>query len=493
MRDHFVLLVNGKRHVVAGARAALTLSAFLREELSLVGTKIVCSEGDCGACSVLVGRPSTDGDQLEYRTVDSCIVFLYQLDGCHIVTVEGLKRSGVLSNVQMSMVDHHGSQCGFCTPGFVVAMHGLVEGRQNSGKTNGEPAASLSEAELRYGLSGNLCRCTCYVQILEAGAAVNAAGGTRLRDTYPEADMLAEFAQLAEQSVLAEWHDGQQERRVFLPRTVDEAVKFKSRYPDAKIVCGATDVGVQRNHRRIDPESILCLNAVKGFDDIAEEDGCLVIGAGARWSEIERCVEHRVPEYYQILTRFGSPQIRNMGTLGGNLANASPIADSLPFHYVTDSQLGLVSVRGTRRVAVTDFYQGYKQLAMEPDELIAAVHTPLPADDELLKLYKVSKRRDMDISTVTAAVLLKLDGETIASARLALGGVGATVVRLPKAERLLAGRPFTATTMREAGCTARGEITPISDVRASAEYRSQLAENLLAKSYYDLTQNLVPV
>ena len=487
MRDHLVLFVNGKRHVVAGSRAALTLSEFLRGDLSLVGTKIVCSEGDCGACSVLVGRPSSGGDHLEYRTIDACIAFLYQLDGCHVVTVEGLKRSGVLSPVQQTMVDQHGSQCGFCTPGFVVAMHGMLENRAGNGD-----AARLTEAELRHGLSGNLCRCTCYVQILEAGAAINATGTSPLRDTYPEADMLAEFARLADQSVLTEWHDGRSERRVCVPRTIDEAVQFKSRHPDAKVVCGATDVGVQRNHRRIDPEAILCLNVVAELDYVSEDDGQLVIGAGATWSRIERFVEHRVPEYHQILTRFGSPQIRNVGTLGGNLANASPIADSLPFHYVADSELELVSVRGTRRVAVTDFYQGYKQLAMEADELIVAVHTPLPADDEMLKLYKVSKRRDMDISTVTAAVLLRLDGETIARARLALGGVGPTVVRLPKVERLLAGRPFTADTMRQAGRTARGEITPISDVRASAEYRLQLAENLLAKSYYDLSQSLVP-
>lgn len=510
MRDHLVFYLNGNRHTAQGPEAFATLTDFLRKTLGQTGTKVVCAEGDCGACSVLIGRPSSDGTRLVYQTIDACIAFMYQLDRTHLVTIEGIKGDdGSLSPVQNAMVQGHGSQCGFCTPGFVVTMHGLLEddvsaqpkpALQSPGGCDGCP--KLSEDQLRLGLSGNLCRCTGYQQILDAGKAIDADQVQRMNDRYPAQPMLDDFAALGDAPVLIETVHHGQTRRVFLPRDLSEAVTFRAANPGCKLASGTTDLGVQYNHTPPGPAAgngpppILSLSHVADLDRVAIEDGRLITGATATWSAIEHAVENVAPEYHRVLTLFGSPQVRNAGTIAGNFANASPIADSIPFHIVMDAELDLVSVRGTRTVKLNDFYLGYKKIDLADDELIAAVRTPLPAENQRLKLYKVSKRRDMDISTFTAGILITFDasGETITQARLAYGGVGPTVMRLPKTETYLADQPFTEATMREAGQLARTEITPLSDVRGSADFRLQLAENILVKCYHDLapTAALVP-
>ncbi|MEM9915183.1 MAG: FAD binding domain-containing protein [Planctomycetota bacterium] len=496
MRDHLVFYLNGKRHTARGPEAFATLTDFLRQTLGQTGTKVVCAEGDCGACSVLIGRPTADGTSLTYQTIDACIAFMYQLDRTHLVSIEGLQHDdGTLTPVQEAMVHGHGSQCGFCTPGFVVTMHGLLEDDAPAppppaGGCDGCPG--LHEDQLRLGLSGNLCRCTGYQQIIDAGKAIDAGAVARMNDRYPAAPMLDDFVQLGEDGVLIEADHDTQTRRVYLPRTLDEAATFRAANPGCKLSSGTTDLGVQHNHTAPGlgqrPATILSLSHVAGLDHVVIDGEHLITGATATWSAIERAVEDVVPEYHRILTLFGSPQVRNAGTIAGNLANASPIADSIPFHMVMDAELDLISVRGMRTVKLNDFYLGYKKLDLAEDELIATVHTPLPTADQRLKLYKISKRRDMDISTFTAGVLLTLDeaGETITAARLAYGGVGPTVMRLPQTEAFLADQPLTEDVMRQAGQLARTEITPLSDVRGSADYRLQLAENILVKCYHDL-------
>ncbi|MBB6429569.1 xanthine dehydrogenase small subunit [Algisphaera agarilytica] len=498
MRDHLAFYLNGKRHTADGAAAFSTLTDFLRETLGHTGTKVVCAEGDCGACSVLVGRPSCDGSQLVYRTIDACIGFMYQFDRAHLVTIEGLKnQDGTLSPVQDVMVQGHGSQCGFCTPGFVVTMQGLFEDepapKPCEGSNGHEGCSALSEEQLRLGLSGNLCRCTGYQQILDAGKAIDPAGVDTMNRRYDSSPMIEDFARLGDESVLIEARQYGETRRVFLPRTLEEAATFRAANPGCKVASGTTDLGVQHNHASPGPgqypAAILSMTQIDGLDAVTLDHGVLTCGASATWGAIEHAVQDAVPEYHRILTLFGSPQVRNAGTIAGNLANASPIADSIPFHMVMDAELDLVSSRGKRSVKLNDFYLGYKQLDLADDELIAAVRTPLPTPGQRLKLFKVSKRRDMDISTFTAAVLLTFDetGDTLVAARLAYGGVGPTVLRLPETEAYLAGQPFTEDTMRQAGQLARTEITPLSDVRGSADFRLQLAENILVKCYHELS------
>lgn len=472
-RDHLVFYLNGKRFVINDEKASMTLADWLRQCQAKVGTKIVCNEGDCGACSVLIGKVDASGAKIQYRAIDSCIAFLFQLDRTHVVTVEGLSVDGMLSPIQDAMVQCHGSQCGFCTPGFVTTMHGMVEASQ-----------PLDDASLRYGLSGNLCRCTGYLQILQAGKSIGSSSVAMLSEVYPDEPMLRDFAAVGDApiSILTANHT------IAAPSTIEEAVRFLADHPQATIISGATDYGVLHHHGRTKANDLLCLNNIQGLGEIAVKDGILVIGALATWIDIEQAVKATLPEYHKILIRFGSPQIRQMGTIGGNIASGSPIADSVPMHMVLDSEIELISVRGTRRIALRDFYLGYRQTATQPDELISAIHTPLPKSNERLKLYKISKRSDMDISTLTFAIWAKVDADTIRDTRIAVGGVGPTVMRMKKSEQWLIGKPWSEETFRWVGQIAKDEVSPWTDVRGSAAYRTALAENLFVKCFHDFSE-----
>ena len=469
MRDHLFLYLNGEPLQIRGGAAFRMLSAFLREERGATGTKIVCEEGDCGACTVLVG--TVEHGALVYRPVNSCILRLHQLDCTHVVTVEGVAERGTLSPLQESMMRLHGAQCGFCTPGFITAMTALFEGREE-----------LTEADVRRGLTGNLCRCTGYDPIVKAALAVDAAGMRRVNDLYPAKEMVRALEMAAEVPVSVT-ADG---REFHAPRTLQGALEQRSRASPAAIVQGATDVGVWCNKRGYDPPVSLSLSRVPGMTEIRERDGVMEVGGAATLAALEEFVRDRVPALAAVLARFGSPQIRNAGTLAGNVANASPIADTLPFLFVMEATVEVAGRRGARRVPITDFYLGYKKLEMGPDELITRILVPLPGPDETLRLYKLSKRRDLDISTFTAAVRLRADGERVGEARIAYGGVGPVVLRLRRVEAFLAGREISEESFAEAGRMAREEITPITDVRGSREFRLQLAENILLKFYHEL-------
>lgn len=472
MRDFLQFAVNGKMYRIHGGEAFTTLAEWLRRRHGLTATKIVCAEGDCGACSVLVGRPH--GDRIEYLPIDSCIQFLHQLDATHVVTPEGLGSSTNPHPVQTAMVEHFGSQCGYCTPGFVSTIAGLFE------TGNGRRPCAPEPDEVREKLSGNLCRCTGYVQIVEAACSIDPASCPRVSDLYPDSGLLPELARLAAEPVRID--DGQ--RSIVMPVSVEEACRMKS---GATTISGATDVGVLANKGRVDPVVYMSLAKLQELRRVAIEEGHFVAGARATWTEIEAAVRDVFPEYSKVLRRFGSPQIRNAGTIGGNLANASPIADAIPFLFVTDSRLHLHSPAGERRVPIIDFYLGYKKIDLKPEELIAAVETPLPRAEDRLRLYKISRRRDMDISTFTAAVLTRVEDGTITHARVAMGGVGPTVLRLYKTEEYLLGQPFGLSVFEEAGRLAAEEITPISDVRGSRDYRLRLAKNIMARYWHDAT------
>jgi xanthine dehydrogenase small subunit len=305
--------------------------------------------------------------------------------------------------------------------------------------------------------------------------------------------MLSEIVQRREQpiEVRAEWDEGE---HVFSsPPNIDEAVKFLNAHPDATIVAGATDIGVRINKTQAIPRKILDLNRVAELEGVAIENSELVLGSRASWTAIEEVCEQAVPEFHKIVSLFGAPQIRHVGTIGGNIANASPIADSLPFLFVMDAVLELRSCGGSRQVNINDFYKGYKKFDLQQGELIVQVRIPLPAEGELLRLYKVSRRRDLDIASFTAAIRLRIDGDSIAEAAVAFGAVGPTVIRARKTEAFLRGRALDEETMRQAGDVAIAEITPISDVRGAADYRYQLTRNILLKFYHETQGAAVPV
>lgn len=468
MREHLVLYINGRRHEIRGAAAFQTLAEFIRTRLRLTGTKVVCAEGDCGSCSVLIGR-LTDGG-LEYRSVDSCIQMMFQLDGVHVITVEGLRCGDALSPVQQAMVTHHGSQCGYCTPGFVVAMTGLIE--------NSPP---LSEDAWRCGLTGNLCRCTGYASILTAGMAAAREASPRLDELYPPAAMIGEFERLHREP----FEIRSDLQTVSGPTNLATAMRFLAKHPQAKIVAGATDVGVQINKRIIAPNVFLDLNRIASLTSVELAGNELHCGARARWVDLETHCRQHVPEFAEIISLFGSPQIRHVGTIGGNLMNASPIADSLPFLFVMETEVEIAGPQGTRTVNINDFYKGYRQTDLKPGELLTGVHVPLATRTQQLALYKVSRRRDLDIATFTAGILLEQANGQIQMARVALGAVGPTVIRARKTEAYLRGKPFTEAVMRSAGELAVDEVTPISDVRGSADFRWQLTRNVFLKFFHE--------
>jgi xanthine dehydrogenase small subunit len=464
MRDHVRFFLNGIPLTVRGESAFGSLTDFLRGRLGLVGTKVVCAEGDCGACTVLIGRPVGDG--VRYAPVDSCIQFLYQIDGAHVVTVEGLTRNGDLHPIQQALIDCHGSQCGYCTPGFVMALAGWVE--------------SGCRDDSRLALTGNLCRCTGYVPILEAAAHVGAASRAAPTVRLGSPD-LQELASLAAEPL----HITDGRRTFAAPTTLADAVAFKARHPAAVVMAGGTELGVLRNKRGDDPTAILSLSRVPGLGSIEKFDDRVVMGANVTWAQIERELVPLLPSLGPIVSRFGSPQIRAVATLAGNVVHGSPIADSLPLLLVMDTELELAGVRGARRRSINGFYTGYKQKDMTADELLTRVTLPLPGTDERLRLYKVSRRNDLDIATFGAAVRIREIGGVIEEAAVALSGVGPTVVRLPRTEDALIGEPFAESTFRRAGREARSEVAPITDVRGNRDFRSQLAENILVKFYFE--------
>ncbi len=472
MRDYLLLFINGQTHKVSGSDAWLSLGVFLRQRLRLTGTKIVCEEGDCGSCSVLIA----DLDQANptYYPIDSCIAFVFQLDGTHIITVEGLSDSENLTSVQQAMIDCHGSQCGFCTPGFVMAMTGVMERRCVVGAS-----ASDQAYDWPLELSGNLCRCTGYQPILEACHQAGSEDYQQLEGRYPMQAIQTRYAS----------HEGESigithgKRQLFVPRSLPEALQLKRDFPAARWVAGATDVGVQSNKRHASPDLAIVLRRIRKLKTIENSEAALTIGSAVSWTEMLPFCDEHFPPFTKIVNLFGSPQIRNMGTIGGNIANASPIADSLPLLHVLECELELVSTEGSRWVNINRFYTDYKQYDLKPNELIARVKLPKQSSRDVLRLYKVSRRRDMDISTFTAAIRMQILSGVVHSASLALGAVGPTVLRLPRTEAYLTGKAFSLDTMAAAGEIVVDEITPISDVRGSADYRYQLAKNILLKFY----------
>ena len=468
MRDHLLLYVNGQHHRVCGPAAFAPLTDFLRRDLGLTGTKVVCAEGDCGSCNVFVGRPDGTGG-VAYAAVCGCIQYLYQLDGRHVVTVEGLSKEGELNPVQAAMVKCNGAQCGFCTPGFVVAMQAVLE--------RGEPN---TEELMRRGLVGNLCRCTGYEPILRAGREIEVDKVRRLSEMYGSPEMAAELDDAAADPVAM----ASEGVRFFKPVTLATAVTLRADHPDAAILSGGTDLGVLMNYGKIAPEVVISTAGLPHFSEVSRQGDALVLGGGATLTQLEEAAKQHLPELAGLLAWFGSPPIKNAGTVGGNLATGSPIGDTLPALIALGAEVELTGPGGSRRVALDAFYTGYRASVMAADELITRVHIPLPPTGSWFKLYKVSRRKDLDISTFSAAILIEGNG-TIDAARIAFGGVGPTVLRMSATEVALVGEPFTEEIFKAAGKVAAGEVTPLSDVRGSEHYRRKLAENILLKFFHE--------
>jgi xanthine dehydrogenase small subunit len=449
-----------------------TVLQWLREEARCTGTKEGCNEGDCGACTVLVGELGDDG-AVAFRPVNSCIQLLPALDGRALLTVEDLSPpGGLLHPVQQAMVDCHGSQCGFCTPGFVMS---LVATRERHAAAGSVP----TRQQIADDLSGNLCRCTGYRPILDAGERACAAPGARIDTTAIAAALrtLQADAPLATASGF------------FAPKTVEQLATLLQAKPEATILAGSTDIGLWVTKQFRPLGEIVHLGAVAGLRRIEERDGALVIGAGATLEAAWAALAARWPSLHELWLRFAGRPTREAGTMGGNLANGSPIGDSAPVLMALDATLVLRQGARVRRVPLHDFYTGYMRNRREPGEFVLAVELPLPhaptaaATATAVWAYKISKRFDCDISAVCVGIAITRDAAGIVTAaRLAFGGMAATVQRAARAEAALIGRPFDTAAAEAAAAALAADFTPMTDLRASAAYRLQVAGNLIRRA-----------
>lgn len=470
IRERIVFYLNHERIEIAGSEAFLPLSTWLRYRRGMTGTKVVCSEGDCGACTVILGWLNAN-HKLEYRIIDSCIQFLCQLDCCHVITIEGLEHNGQLHPAQQAMVECFGSQCGFCTPGIVMGLAHLAEEQRE-----------ITVAGIKEKLTGNLCRCTGYEAIVKAGLSLNGSSSPSLLARFDRAGMEKEFKSLTLDSVKI---TGEGDQVFFKPQNLAEALKLRAAMPHLKVIAGGTDLGVQHNKGKSLLSQMLFIAHLHEIGQIQETGAALEIGAAANWSDVLVTTKQKLPALNGILQIFAAEQIRNAATIGGNIINASPIADSIPCLFVMGAKLVLASSAGERQVDINHFYTGYKKFDMQPNEILAKVILPLPKSGALVGLYKVSKRRDLDISSVTLAIHLSVAAGKITDVHLAAGGVAATVVRLRSAEKALLNQPFTDETFAEAGLIAAAEINPLSDVRGSAAFRKLLIKNLFLKFFHE--------
>lgn len=466
--------INDQLIVIEGEKAFIPLASFLRNEEALTGTKIVCAEGDCGACTVLLAKDVGADGKLSFKAVNSCILPLYLINGAQVVTVEGIgKNSGMdieLHEVQRSMVDCNGAQCGYCTPGFICAMAGMAEKFKSENK-------KITEKNAKNYLTGNLCRCTGYQPIINAMTSVDLQKVELLKDKFHSPDWLEQMKKIKTKTVEMKFSD----KTLFLPTKLSEALNAKSVDNNLRLVAGSTDIGVVVNKGKLSTPKAMALYHVEELGKIFHDDKYIVVGATVTLTEFEEYVEAHIPEMAKILHIFASPQIKNQATLIGNVVNASPIADTIPFLMVSDAIVELQSEKGTRDVVLKDFYIGYKKLNIDPSEIVTRIKIPVLAKNEKTRLYKVSMRKDLDISAVTFAARIVFDGKKMIQVRIALGGVAATVIRLTDLEKLLTGKDFAEGLFETAALSLDQVINPLSDLRASKEYRMLVARNYFKK------------
>ena len=444
-----------------------TVLEWLREDAHCTGTKEGCAEGDCGACTVVLGELD-DHDGLTLRPVNACIQFVPTLDGKALFTVEDLKRGDTLHPAQQALVDCHGSQCGFCTPGFVMSLWACYERHQVAG-------TQPSRQQLADDLSGNLCRCTGYRPILEAGQRMFDADAVPLA----RAPVVAALQALRADPPL------QLGTAYAAPRTLQDFAALRAARPQAQILAGSTDMGLWVTKQFRELPELIYIGGVKELHHVQVVDGALHIGAAASLEAAWQALATHWPALRDLWLRFASPSVRAAGTMGGNVANGSPIGDSAPVLMALDAAVVLRHGDRQRQMPLADFYTGYMRNRLEPGEFVQALTVPMPKAAEQVRAYKVSKRFDCDISAVCAGLAIVLDGDAVTDLRWAFGGLAATVQRAAAAEAAVRGQPWNESTVQAAMAALARDFTPLTDARASAAYRLQVAQNLIKRFWLE--------
>lgn len=464
-RDFVVFNLNGQLCKVGGDEALLNLSDYLRRQKNLTGTKIVCSEGDCGACSVLraYSRPNSTHAP-DFEVINSCITRVAQLDGSFLLSIEGIAHDGQLDSIQQSMIECNASQCGFCTPGFVMAMADHFE----------DHCEELDPQKLKNALTGNLCRCTGYESIISAGTKTKRQHEKTLAKRYISADKISELGDFQKISIAIQ---GSTET-FFAPSNEQELSELRNSHPNSIIMAAGTDLGVQKNkHDRITPV-LISLHLIPSLYRLEIQNSRVQVGARVTLTELRKVLKDKCDEICDFLNIFASPQIKNVGTLVGNIANASPIADTPPMMLALNAEIQIWNPKTLeiRSLKIDQFYLAYKKINLSPGEVIFSISFDLPQKNEILQLKKLSQRRDLDISTVNTAFF---KGSEVGQYRLAVGGVAATPLRLKKTEGYLQKNNLNPQSISEALKIANSEISPISDLRGSDSYRRLVLRNLL--------------
>lgn len=481
-------------HTVEQIAPSTSLLDYLRLELVQTGTKEGCAAGDCGACTVALGELDDSGS-LKYSSINACITPLGSIHGKHVLTVEGLgsqpkaagrAKESTLHPVQKAMVEYHGSQCGFCTPGFIMSLFtwwsGVKSGQHPADRHNLETA-----------LSGNLCRCTGYQPILRA-----AAHSLNIEPPPNTGPNLEKIAALLTTIDLDKPASLDHENGYFLaPKNSGELVNYLKLYPDARLVAGATDLGLEITQQLKTINTLIYTRSVKELCQIKDSEHSLTLGAAVTYTQAQKYLHKYFPNFAELLDRLGSLQIRNQGTFGGNIANASPIGDTPPVFLALNAQLNIIGPEGSRSIAINDFFTGYRKTLLKDGEVIESVEIPKLKQNEHLQVYKVSRRFDDDISAVCMAAWLKLDKPArpsnnssdlpvVLDTRIAFGGMAATPARASHSEKSLINQAYSIEAAHAAKMAILKDFQPIDDVRASAQYRLHIAGNLLVRCQQEL-------
>lgn len=464
-RDYIHFSINGKTHKITGEQAFMPLSSLLRYELGMTGTKVVCAEGDCGACTVMYKRFQSTTDK--FQSLNTCISTSFLMDMSHVISVEGLATGSQLSEIQDSMVRHFGGQCGFCTPGFVMSITNLYENH-----------TQVTEQKVKNHLTGNLCRCTGYQPIINAALDVDTKKISPLKDRYSFSQLTQTLNADANRPIKI----SSGEKEFFAPTTLQMAVEYKKSNPDVRIFSGATDIGVQINKGKNPGLKMMSLHLILSLYEIKQDGETITVGARVNLHQLQKFLESKNSKFGEFLSIFASPQIKNAATLVGNLANGSPIADTTPYLLTVDAEAQLIGMSGVRSVPLTDFIVGYKKFNISEDEFITGIKFKMP-NPSVTKtgLFKVSQRRDLDISSVNSSFIFQTQNKKVQSAKIAYGGVGPKALRLFNVEKALEGKELNAEAVANAKKMISEAVTPISDLRGSAEFRSQLCLDLFER------------